>query len=58
MKKYKCEVCGYIYDPQLGDPDNGIDAFLLPGHVSTVLGLSPFRFVAEDWKRPAIVAGF
>ena len=42
----------------LGDPDNGIDAFLLPGHVSTVLGLSPFRFVAEDWKRPAIVAGF
>ena len=24
MKKYKCEVCGYIYDPQLGDPDNGI----------------------------------
>ena len=42
----------------LGDPDNGIDAFLLSGHVSTVLGLSPFRFVAEDWKRPAIVAGF
>lgn len=26
--------------------------------MSTVLGLSPFRFVAEDWKRPAIVAGF
>ena len=25
MKKYKCEVCGYIYDPQLGDPDNGIE---------------------------------
>lgn len=42
----------------LGDPGNGIDAFLLPGHVSTVLGLSPFRFVAEAWKRPAVVAGF
>ena len=25
MKKYKCEVCGYVYDPQLGDPDNGIE---------------------------------
>lgn len=42
----------------LSDPDSGIDAFLLPGHVSMVLGLSPFRFVAEDWKRPAIAAGF
>lgn len=26
MKKYKCEVCGYVYDPEAGDPDNGIDA--------------------------------
>ena len=42
----------------LADPDNSIDAFLLPGHVCTVLGLEPFRFVAEDWKRPAVVAGF
>jgi len=24
MKKYVCSVCGYIYDPELGDPDNGI----------------------------------
>lgn len=24
MKKYVCEVCGYIYDPELGDPDGGI----------------------------------
>ena len=42
----------------LADADNAIDAFLLPGHVSTVLGLDPFRFVAEDWHRPAVVAGF
>ena len=42
----------------LGDPDNSIDAFLLPGHVSTVLGIEPFRFVASEWQRPAIVAGF
>ena len=26
MKKYRCTVCGYIYDPAAGDPDNGIDA--------------------------------
>ena len=24
MKKYVCNVCGYVYDPALGDPDNGI----------------------------------
>jgi len=26
MKKYKCTVCGYIYDPALGDPDSGVAA--------------------------------
>lgn len=25
MKIYMCEVCGYIYDPNIGDPDNGIE---------------------------------
>jgi rubredoxin len=24
MKKYECTVCGYIYDPETGDPDGGI----------------------------------
>jgi rubredoxin len=24
MDKYKCVVCGYVYDPQEGDPDSGI----------------------------------
>ena len=24
MKKYICEPCGYEYDPEVGDPDNGI----------------------------------
>lgn len=24
MKKYKCSVCGYVYDPAQGDPDNGV----------------------------------
>jgi rubredoxin len=26
MSKYKCQVCGYIYDPAKGDPDNGVKA--------------------------------
>jgi rubredoxin len=26
MNKYKCLVCGYIYDPAVGDPDNGAPA--------------------------------
>jgi hypothetical protein len=24
MQKYECTVCGYIYDPELGDPDGGV----------------------------------
>jgi rubredoxin len=24
MKKYRCLMCGYIYDPALGDPDTGV----------------------------------
>jgi len=24
MKNYRCVVCGYVYDPQQGDPDNGV----------------------------------
>jgi len=26
MKKYKCLLCGYIYDPAVGDPENGVEA--------------------------------
>lgn len=26
MKKYVCLLCGYVYDEEQGDPDNGIDA--------------------------------
>ena len=25
MKKYVCVVCGYVYDEELGDPENGIE---------------------------------
>jgi len=25
MKRYVCSVCGYVYDPEGGDPENGVD---------------------------------
>jgi rubredoxin len=25
LKKYRCTVCGYVYDPEVGDPGNGVD---------------------------------
>jgi rubredoxin len=25
MDRYECSVCGYIYDPEIGDPDNGVN---------------------------------
>ncbi|MCK4402514.1 MAG: rubredoxin [Dehalococcoidia bacterium] len=40
MAKYKCTVCGYIYDPELGDPDGGIK----PG--------TPFEQIPDDWVCP------
>ena len=41
----------------LEDVQAEIDAFLLPGHVSTVLGIEPYRFL-ETCRTPGIVAGF
>jgi rubredoxin len=26
MKRYVCSICGYVYDPERGDPDHGIEA--------------------------------
>ncbi|MFW5801290.1 MAG: rubredoxin [Spirochaeta sp.] len=40
MKKYVCVVCGYIYDPEEGDPDNDIE----PG--------TAFEALPEDWVCP------
>jgi rubredoxin len=40
MDRYVCTVCGYVYDPEQGDPDNGID----PG--------TKFEDLPEDWVCP------
>ena len=47
-----------LLDNDEGRYECDIDAFLLPGHMAVVLGLEPFRFVAETYGRPAVVAGF
>ncbi len=40
MKKYVCEVCGYIYDPEVGDPNAGVAAG------------TPFDELPEGWLCP------
>jgi len=42
----------------LAQPDNSIDAFLAPGHVSMVTGTAAYGFIAEEFQRPLVVAGF
>lgn len=42
----------------LSDESCKVDAFLLPGHVCTILGTEPYNFVAEEYKTPGIVGGF
>lgn len=42
----------------LTDPENRIHGFMLPGHVSAIIGLEPYRFVADKYKMPCVVTGF
>ena len=38
--KYECELCGYVYAPEVGDPDNGIETG------------TAFEDLPEDWLCP------
>ena len=42
----------------LTSPDLRLDGFIGPGHVSTVIGTRPYRFIAAEWGKPLVVAGF
>jgi hydrogenase expression/formation protein HypD len=42
----------------LESPDLRLDGFLGPGHVSTVVGQRPYRFVAERYRKPIVTTGF
>jgi len=35
-----------------------IDGLILPGHVSTILGIHPYQFIAREFGRPAVITGF
>ena len=45
MKKYVCSVCGYIYDPNVGDPDSGIESG------------TAFENLPDDWVCPICSVG-
>ena len=45
MKKYVCQVCGYVYDEAAGDPDRGI----APGTI--------FEDLTDDWTCPLCGVG-
>jgi rubredoxin len=45
MATWVCTVCGYVYDPEKGDPDNGVD----PG--------TAWEDVPDDWICPLCGAG-
>jgi len=45
MDKYICEMCGHMYDPAEGDPDNGVEAG------------TAFEDLPEDWTCPVCGVG-
>ena len=45
MQKYVCDLCGYIYDPAVGDEENGVK----PG--------TSFDDIPDDWVCPLCGAG-
>ncbi|MDO9557937.1 MAG: hydrogenase formation protein HypD [Coriobacteriia bacterium] len=42
----------------VNDPDVQINGFILPGHVSTIIGVEPYRFLAERYGVPCVITGF
>jgi rubredoxin len=45
MQKYACDICSYVYDPQVGDPGSGVKAG------------TPFENLPDDWVCPDCGAG-
>jgi rubredoxin len=43
--KYACDLCGWVYDPAIGDDDNGVAAG------------TEFAAIPEDWVCPECGAG-
>ena len=45
MSRYKCTICGYVYDPAIGDEENGVKAG------------TAFEDLPDDWTCPECGAG-
>lgn len=45
MQKWVCVICGYVYDPAIGDPENDVDAG------------TKFEDLPDDWVCPECGAG-
>ena len=45
LAKYQCNICGYVYDPEVGDPTQSVE----PG--------TPFEELPDDWTCPECGAG-
>ncbi len=45
MERYACSICGYVYDPKKGDPDNDVPAG------------TGFKDIPDDWVCPLCGAG-
>ena len=40
------------------DSDLKVDGFILPGHVSTIIGVNPYLFLASEYGLPSVICGF
>jgi hydrogenase expression/formation protein HypD len=42
----------------LNDKDINISGFILPGHVSVIIGSAPYKFIPEQYNKPCVITGF
>jgi len=45
-------------DALLGSGEVKIDGFILPGHVSAIIGSKPYKFITEKYLKPSVITGF
>ena len=48
----------HILQSSEGEGGLNIDGFIGPSHVSSIIGLKPYRFVADQYNKPVVIAGF
>ena len=44
MEKYVCKICGYVYDPEIGDQDEGCFSYVAAG--------TDFADIPDEWMCP------